>query len=30
MKRALKEIASENDCYLTVADETLKQIEEME
>ena len=28
-EKALKQIASENDCYLTVADEVLKKWEEM-
>lgn len=30
MKRALEQIASENDCYLTIADEVLKEIDNKE
>ena len=30
MKRALKQIASENDCYLTIADKVLKEIDNKE
>lgn len=29
MKNALKQIASENDCYLTIADEVLKEIDKI-
>ena len=30
MKSALKQIASENDCYLTIADKVLKEIDNKE
>lgn len=30
MKRALEQIASENDCYLTIADKVLKEIDNKE
>ena len=30
MKTALKQIASENDCYLTIADKVLKEIDNKE
>lgn len=30
MKSALKQIASENDCYLTIADEVLKEVDNKE
>ena len=30
MKKALKQIASENDCYLTIADKVLKEIDNKE